>query len=239
MFGLKKIIKLFKQGNVMVTGLRGHGKDMLMSNVIARRREDYVSNMDYCIPNLSHIPLELRALDLSGNKYTDFVNGTVKQYRYPYPEKRDIYISDVGVYFPAQYCNELNKFYSEFPYFMALSRHLGDCNVHVNVQNINRAWDKIREQSDTYLYCRWCVYIPVVGIVIQCVTEYDKMQSCQDRVKPFRMVAPLMSSSDARTRVIAEREHFRQTYGIVKNHLLIYRNRSKYDTRYFKKLMGY
>lgn len=38
---LRKIIKLFDKGNVMVCGLRGDGKDMLMSNVVQRRKKPY------------------------------------------------------------------------------------------------------------------------------------------------------------------------------------------------------
>jgi hypothetical protein len=43
----KKIIRMFEDGNVCVTGLRGRGKDMLMSNVVVRRKKPYVSNVDY------------------------------------------------------------------------------------------------------------------------------------------------------------------------------------------------
>lgn len=237
MFSLKPIISLFKQGNVCVTGLRGRGKDMLMANVIARKKQDYVSNIDYACFNLSHIPLDLNKLDLGGNKYDDFIKGTVKAYKYPYPENRDIYISDVGVYFPAQYCNELNRQYQEFPYFMALSRQLGNANVHINVQNLNRAWDKIREQSDNYIYCRWCIYIPFIRLVIQRVTVYDKYESCLNRVKPFRTSVPLFGSSDAKARVRIEKDKFNQQNGNIKGRTLIYFNRSHYNTRHFKDLM--
>ena len=42
----KRIIRYFKRGNVCVTGLRGTGKDLLMGNVIARRKKNYVSNLN-------------------------------------------------------------------------------------------------------------------------------------------------------------------------------------------------
>lgn len=238
MFSLKPIKKLFNQGNVCVTGLRGRGKDMLMANVIARKKQDYVSNIDYACFNLAHIPLDLKLLNLGGNKYQDFINGTVKEYHYPYPEGRDVYISDVGVYFPAQYCNELNKQFQEFPYFMALSRQIANANVHINVQNLNRAWDKIREQSDNYIYCRWCIYIPFIRLVIQRVTIYDKYESCLNRVKPFRTSVPLLGSSDAKARVRIEKDKFNQQNGMVKSRTLTYFNKSHYNTRHFKDLMG-
>ena len=49
--GIRKIIKLFENGNVNVTGLRGTGKDVLFSNVIARRKSKYISNVDYNCKN--------------------------------------------------------------------------------------------------------------------------------------------------------------------------------------------
>ena len=43
----QKIRKLFKKGSVCVTGLRGTGKDLLMSNVVVRNKKPYISNIDY------------------------------------------------------------------------------------------------------------------------------------------------------------------------------------------------
>lgn len=235
--GLKKIVRYFSDGNVCVTGLRGRGKDMLIANVIARRKRDYISNMDYAIFDLSHIPLNLDSLNLAHNSYKNFIAGNVNKYEYPYPEDRDIYLSDAGVYFPSQYCNELNKFYPELPYFMALSRQIAHANFHINVQNLNRAWDKIREQSDIYIYCRWCRVLPF-GIVVQGVTVYDKYESCVNRVKPFRVSLPVLGNSQSKMSVRLSRDKFEQDNGTVHNMVLVYFNRSHYDTRYFKKLLN-
>ena len=43
----RKIVKMFKKGNVCITGLRGTGKDVLMGNVINRVKYPYISNLDY------------------------------------------------------------------------------------------------------------------------------------------------------------------------------------------------
>lgn len=75
----------------------------------------------------------------------------MKAYEYPYPDGTDIYIADAGIYFPSQFCNELNRDYKYFPTFMALTRHLGEANVHFNVQNLNRVWDKIRSKVTSTL----------------------------------------------------------------------------------------
>lgn len=37
------------------------------------------------------------------------------------------------------------------PIFYALSRHLYNNNIHVNVQNLGRLWLKLREQADSFI----------------------------------------------------------------------------------------
>lgn len=237
---LKKIINMFRDGNVCVTGLRGRGKDMLIANVVLRRKHKrkplpYVSNVDY---GAEFYPLELEKLDCGKNSYVDFLEGSVKFYEYPYPDGTDIYISDAGVYFPSQYCNELNKQFKYFPTFMALTRHLGASNVHFNVQNLNRVWDKIREQSDQYIMCMGCVYIPFINLVFQKVRIYDKYQSCVDRVPPFRINIPLVGSGKTRYEVRMRKQEFACAYGEIKSGILVYRNKSKYNTRIFKEILA-
>ena len=236
-FSIRPIVRLFDKGNVCVCGLRGSGKDVLFGNVIARKdtrkRKAYISNLDY---GGKHIPLDLHDFDCGENAYKDFIDGKVKQYVFPFPEGTDLYISDCGVYFPSQYCNELNRDYKYFPTYFALSRQVSHNNVHVNAQNLNRVWDKIREQSDTYIYCRWCKVLFRGRLVIQKVTVYDKMQSCIDRVKPFSMSLPLFGK-DSKTNIKLEKERFTQTYGSVKNRIMIYRNKSKHDTYMFEYLL--
>lgn len=227
--GLKKIIELFDNGNVCVTGLRGKGKDMVMANVVARRDLPYVANIDYTD---DYIPFELSNFDCGKNDYRNFINGDIKQYTFPYEDGTDLYLSDVGVYFPSQYCNELNRDYKYFPTFMALSRQIGECNVHINVQNLNRSWDKIREQSDTYIRCIFCKVI--FGYVFQIVIIYDLYDSCVQRVKPFGITAPLLASREMRLQIDLERERYEQKFGKVERKLLIYKNISSYNTREFK-----
>lgn len=232
MIGLRKIIRLFEDGNVCVTGLRGRGKDLLMANVVVRRNQPYVSNIDYTD---DYIPFDTNAIDCGLNNYKNFINGDLNYYEYPYELGTDIYISDVGVYFPSQYCNELNRDYKHVPTFMALSRQIGECNVHINVQNLNRAYDKIREQSDTYIRCEKCIYIK--GLVIQIVTLYDLYDSCVQRVKPFSVRLPIFATREMRQNWEIERDRYEQKYGTVKRKLLVYFNRSTYDTHKFRKML--
>lgn len=228
----RSIVKMFDKGNVCVCGLRGDGKDMLMSNVVVRRKKPYVSNVDYGGEYRPFNPLDYD----TKNTYKNFIEGKLNPYVYPHPDGTDIYISDGGVYFPAQNCSELNKYYGGFTTFMALSRHLGACNVHANAQNLNRLWDKIREQSDLYIFCNGCIVL-FGKITIQIVTLYEIMDSCIKRVPPFSMKRPIMNKDRIQRYEIA-REQYRCTHGKVDRRLLIYWHKSNYDTRIFKTILA-
>lgn len=237
--GLRKIIKLFDDGNVIVTGLRGRGKDMLFANVIERRKKPYVSNMDYQCRSVDSVynPLDHSDIDCGKNTYKNFQSGDVNYYEFPYIDGTDVYISDAGIYYPAQFCNELNRDTPYMATFQALSRHLADANFHCNVQNLNRLWDKIREQSDTYIRCCWCKVF--FGFVIQKVITYDKYESCLARVEPFRIPPRAFNTKDGKNLRDIEKARYTQIYGHVVGHILIYRNRTNYNTRVFRdKLKG-
>ena len=232
---LKKIIRLFEDGNVCVCGQRGKGKDMLTANVIARRRKPYVSNIDYT-QDENYQELDYSNIDVGKNAYTDLLRGTVKFYQYPYTMGSDIYISDAGIYLPAQYCNELNRDFKYLPTFFAVSRHVARANVHTNVQHLARLWDKLREQAgDVFIRCRFCKVF-FGKIVVQKVTLYDRYQSALDRVEPCRITVPLIASREVKQNAQIYLDKFRNTYGMVRNGILIYVNKSKYDTHHFEKL---
>lgn len=229
---MKKIIKLFRSGNVCVCGLRGRGKDMLFSNVAVRRGLPYVCNTDY---GGQHIHFDPTEYDCGKNTYDAFLNNALNYYEYPHPDGTDIYIADAGVYFPSQYCGDLNKKYGYFSTFMALSRHLGECNVHFNVQNLNRVWDKIREQSDIYIMCNWCRVL-FGKWVIECVTIYEKYESAVARVPPYK--APRVRlNSDRKMSLHMDKQKYRIAHGDIKRRTLIYRNKSSYNTRVFRDML--
>ena len=231
---LRKVIKkFFRRGNVCVTGLRGTGKDLLFGNVICRRGEPYASNLNY---GGEYYALDIGALDCGGNVYTNFLEGRVNPYKYPYPSGSDVYVSDAGIYFPAQYCGQLNQRYGSIATYQALSRQVSHNNFHINTQNLNRVWDKIREQSDIYIRCRRCIYIPGIDFVIQFITVYDKAQSCIDRVRPCRITVPLFNKQ-AKLNANIYRDQFFNTHGTVSDHILFYFNKSSHDTYYFEKMM--
>lgn len=229
---LRKIIKLFDKGNVMVCGLRGDGKDMLMSNVVQRRKKPYISNADY---GGVRFPFNPKEFDCAQNTYREFIDGDLYPYVYPYPDGTDIYISDAGVYFPAQYCSELNRDYGFFSSFVALSRHLGECNIHMNAQALNRIWDKFREQSDQYIMCKSCKVF-FGKIVFQRVIIYEKYESALGHVPPFPLRKPLLNP-DRRFQWKMQKANYLITHGKIEPHTLIYFHKSNYDTRVFKEML--
>lgn len=235
----KKILKIFNKGNVCVTGLRGTGKDILLGNVINRKNEPYVSNLFYG-ENLNKkrifMSLDLSKLDIK-NRYNDFISGNINEYIYPYPRGCDIYLSDAGIYLPSQYCNQLNKEYEGLVSFQALSRQVGQCNFHINVQNLNRLWDKVREQSELYIRCEWCKLL-FGKFVLQKITIYEKYDSCLNRVKRCRLHVPLFGSKEAKISAQIYRDNYTNTHGIIKSKLLLYKNKSLHNTLYFGDLLS-
>ena len=228
---MRKIIKLFEQGNVSVCGLRGKGKDMLMANVVIRRDKPYVSNTNY---GGKFIRFEPQLLNCQ-NTWRNFMTGNLRHYVYPYEDGVDIYLGDGGVYMPSQYQGELCKEYGHVPIYMAISRHLGDCNFHFNVQNLNRMWDKIREQSDLYIRCVGCKVL-FKKLVFQRVIIYEKYESAVNRVPPFWLRRPWLNPDRMQTWEI-QRQNYMIAHGSVKPRILIYINKSNYNTRIFKEML--
>lgn len=231
---IKKIIKYFEDGNVSVCGMRGRGKDLLFANIAMRRDLPYISNINY---GHEWQPFAFDKLDCGKNTYKDFISGNVRYYEYVYEDGTDIYLSDAGVYFPSQYCNELNKDFREMPVFQALSRHVGNCNFHYNVQNLNRVWDKIREQSDIYILCRRCLYIKLFDVVIQKVTIYSDYNSALSRRKPLYLPLPLFANKEMKLQRKIQKANYEAQYGEITNGWLFYKNKSNYDDRRFKKML--
>lgn len=148
-FTKARIKQAFTNGNVIVTGRKGFGKDILFQSVINWRKERYLSNLDY---GGEFQPFNLKDLELTPNTYHNFVKGTIEKCeKNPGFEKTDIYISDGGVYLPSQADYLLHKTYPSLPITYALNRHLYANGIHVNAQRIERIWKALREQADYFV----------------------------------------------------------------------------------------
>lgn len=228
---MRKIVKLFREGNVMVYGMRGSGKDVLFGNVVMRRRKSYISNTNYGGDFIKFDPAQLDCK----NTWRNFMTNKLNHYVYPYPDKVDFYIPDVGVYMPSTYQADLCKEYPHIPVFLALSRHLGECNVHTNCQAIPRIWDKLREQSETYIRCMSCDWL-LGFIVIQKIIIYEKYESAVAKVPPFCLKRPLINPNRLQLWEI-QKMNYQIAHGKVEPRTLIYINLSKHNTRVFKEML--
>jgi len=143
------LINAFDNFDVGVYGLRGSGKDVIFAHCINLQGKKHYSNIWY---NCQTEVRDLKDLNVGGNEYPAFINGTLQRFTPNFDEGFHFYISDAGVYLGCQYNKELNQNYGELPIHIALRRHLYDSHVHTNSQALNRPWDKIREQQGCFIH---------------------------------------------------------------------------------------
>ena len=226
----RAFVKLFTKGNVLVSGMKGRGKDMAFCIVVNARKKNYISNVQYSKPNKKYqrFYFDPKVWELSGNTYNDFISGDIKTYSYPYPDGIDYYISDSGIYFPAQYQSELCKKYRSAPIFQALSRQLGNCCVHCNSQKQNRVWDKIREQSDIYIVMRSCKVF-FRKLVYLVAYSYDLEASAESQIIPPRFGIGKTAKQ--------ARYNFEIAYGKIRKYSFFAKLPYAYDSRRFKRIL--
>lgn len=224
-------VSLFSKGNVQLSGMRGRGKDVAFCVVVNARKKNYISNVQYSDPKRKYkrFDFDCKVWELSGNTYTDLVDGTVKKYVYPYPDGIDYYISDAGIYFPAQFATQLCRRYPSAPIFSALSRHLGECNVHTNTQAINRLWDKFREQSDIYIYMTGCRVIPHTKICLLTCYEYERYDTAEAHIIPPRFGIGGKAKE--------AKYNFEIVHGRIKHRWFFARIPYLFDSRRFKRIL--
>ena len=207
--------KQFSKQNVIVTGKKGAGKDVLFSAVINRRRKKCYSNIDF---GKYSIVKPIAYLNTLPNTYENLLENKITIIEKNIEERTDYYLSDGGIYLPSQYDIALCKSdnYKSLPIFYALSRHLGNMNVHVNVQNINRLWIKLREHADYYINCKLCVNL---GLWLYLKTvHYEDYDDCLNNKLPTRR------------RIDESKGHIEYRRYLIPKRFLTY------DTRYFHKV---
>ena len=227
---MARFVKLFSHGNVLVSGMKGRGKDFAFCVVVNARKQNYISNVQYSDPARPYkrFDLDLKVWELSGNTYQDLVSGSPKPYAYPYPDNIDYYISDASIYFPAAYYSELNKKYKSAPVFQSLTRHLGDCCVHCNTQVQSMLWDKIRLQSDTYIVMKGCTHIFGKLFYLSSVV-YDNAESAEKQINVPRFGMGKRGQE--------ARSNFEIAHGQMRKLRFFCRLPFAYDSRRFKKIL--
>lgn len=223
-----RIKSAFIEGSVMVSGRKRFGKDILFQTMINARKESYFANIDYG-GDYTHI--DMKELLLGENTYVNFINGNVKKIdKNESLEKRDIYISDGGIYLPSQADSLLHKIYPSLPITYALSGHLYDNGIHVNTQRLDRVWKALREQADYFVLMRKrCLKLPF--FIVLFTTEYTKYDSALQELAPMKSTLFNKYSK-------AEKELYKAKHGFIKDGLIIVpKHTLKYDTRAFHKVI--
>lgn len=223
----KKISKTFADGNVIVFGKKGKGKDLLFQKVIRKRKEGYFSNIPY---GYKHNDIGLKDISVEPNTYLEFIDNQVKKIPYigEY-HKKDFYISDGGVYLPSQYDSKLDKKYPSMPIAYALSRHLWENNIHVNTQNLGRLWKKLREQADYYY--KALKTRKIFGLVFTKVRAFEEYETADKNLLPMK-------------KKIFDKQHnalkaqHDATYGEINDMWIVQRaSKIAYDTHYFRNVV--
>lgn len=217
----------FKHCNVLVGGKKGSGKDMLFQWVINKRHDFYYGNISY---GGKHKVIKLKEVSCAPNDYDHIVNDKIERQPHKFKEKKDIYISDIGVYLPSYMDSKLYQKFPSMPIYYALSRHLNNGNVHCNTQNIERGWKALREQADFYIIVKRTYKI--LGLLfITKYYSYDNYESAKKNLKPIR--ARLLNKYSK-----SEVDLYRATNGeIQKGYIFQFRHTLKYDTRAMEKIL--
>lgn len=223
---VKNMLWYFKNGNVIVSGKKGRGKDLLFQYVINKRKDYYYSNINYGGESKT---ISINDVSCSPNDYNALINGDVEKTKHLFKEGKDIYISDGGSFLPSQMDSILHKKYPSMPLYYALSRHLYNSNVHVNTQNVERVWKALREQADFYPVCKR-VYKWLPGFLIIKVISYDKYQSCVNGVLPLKK----RWNKDSKNQYDL---YTAQNGDIRKFYVFVRKSTIKYNTRAFERVL--
>lgn len=226
-----RIKRAFIEGNVIVSGRKRYGKDILFQAVIKWRNEPYHANYNY---GGQYTHIDLKELELTPNTYDNFINGNIEQVKKDDTlEKSDIYISDAGIYLPSQADSKLHKVYPSLPITYALTGHLFANGIHCNAQRLERIWKALREQADYFIRIRKrALKLPFFFVVF--TTEYEKYESAKQELNPLG--SRLFNKYSK-----AEMDKFKAENGFIKNGFVIVPKRYlKYDTRAFHEIIyGY
>lgn len=220
------LINNFKTCNVVVSGKKGKGKDILFQYIINARKDFYYSNISY---GGKHKIVALKDISCSPNTYQELINDKVEKQPHIFKENKDFYISDGSNFLPSQMDSTLHKKFPSMPIFYSLSRHLYNCNIHVNCQSYDRLWKALREQADLYITVKGT--IKIFNIFITRMVAYEKLESAKCGLLPMRKRIGNKYSKAQYDKYVAEN-------GLIKVGFIITTKRKlKYDTRAFEKIM--
>lgn len=217
------LLDTFRNSNVVVFGKKGAGKDVLFALVLHLLNGLHYANMPYNGNTL--LLRSLKQLAAGGNTFDNLVEGNIKKYADPFIPGLPIFISDGAIYFGSQDDTKINKAYPGLSIFMALSRQLGEHQIHVNTQALTRLYKKIREQADAFIKCLRTVDYGRFMLVD--TISYDKYESAERGLLPW-------PNSD---RTTMDYQKYAGANGEIEYHTFYIEKRwLKYDTHYFARV---
>ena len=226
--GKNELKRVFEDGNTIVFGLKGRGKDLIFNKTINARKNNCYANIPY--NKLLCTVKDIREFSVSPNTFENILNNDVQIINKNNMENCDYYISDGGIFLPSQYSNTLIKKYPSLPIYYALNRHLTNSNIHINSQYLGRVWDKLREHAAYYIMAERTTKI--FGFLITKFIVYDKYDSASSKLRPYKITG-LLTHSESR----ANKEDFEAKHGYVKRFWIIqHKNNVYYDSRYFHRV---
>lgn len=226
-FFKKYLINNFKSCNVIVSGKKGTGKDLLFNYVINKRKDFYYSNISY---GGKHKIIKLKDVSCYPNTYKTLIEDKVEKTKHLFKEGKDFYISDIGNFLPSYMDSTLYKQFPSMPLLYSLSRHLYDCNIHCNTQNVERGWKALREQADFYVNVRSTIKI-FKRIFITKMITYERYESAKQNLLPIK------------TRMLnkfskAQYDLYTAQNGVIKlGYIIQFKHNLHYDTRAFEKIL--
>lgn len=220
----------FKKCNCIVFGRKGCGKDLIFNAVINKRKEvcfcNILYNRDYSIKR------PIKYFNVEPNTYVSLLEDNITTIPKRIKENIDMYISDGGIYIPSNCDNDLCKRYPSLPIYYALSRHLGNMNIHINTQYLGRVWCKLREQADCYIKAvKTRKSLFGQSLITECIV-YDTYKSAMAELLPYE--CGFFKSNEEKAKL----EEFKARNGEIKR--LIIKQKIKninYDSRWGHKLI--
>lgn len=233
------ILTIFRSGNTIVAGHKGTGKDLLFNMVICKREqagERHAANIKYTDKTRIAHPREYAIDELN---YEHFITGNYPIISKHFIEEEDYYISEAGLSLPSWQHSKLEKYKGtkNLPITMALSRQLGNFNIHANAQAFNRIWDKLREQADYNIWTERCRVR--FGIAVQTLIIYSRAESALQHIQPYEARRNFLGMKNKEDLIRAVQHNAR--YGYIERLTVFYRypKASKYNTRdFYTKLYG-
>lgn len=217
-------LRKVKDDSLIVFGKKGKGKTLLFSEMARMdKKRGYLSTTDF--KHDKQTIITYNDINLEPNTWENVLNGVYYPVEKQPWEGKPVYLDDAGVFIPNFADPMLKKKYTSLPIAFAVWRHLYNAPIHINSQDVERAWKMVREQAGAFIQCRGCIRLGPFAF-IRC-TYYDHIESAKQCLLP-------MQNSLFNKYNKAELNLYNAQHGTIKDFLIFAPTwRNRYDSRYF------